>query len=216
MKVQIPLLELLLARGAGMDDGAGGHRNGVVYACLANGCPEAAAFLADRGARVTLIDAAGLGRLDEVRRRFDRGEVTQDELNEAFRYSCAYGSTETAEYLLERGADLSDGPGDGQTGTHYTVITGRLDTLKMLLKHKPPLEKKNMYGGTVLGQAAWSAAHGGNPELYIEIIQALLDAGAVLPERHVPVNEKVDAFLAAKGSVAEPSWYWYGEKPRAR
>lgn len=216
-KVQIPLLELLLARGAGMDDGAGGHRHGVVYACLANGCPEAAAFLADRGARLTLVDAAALGRMNEVRHFFESAAPDQELINEALRYACAYGTTEVAEYLLGRGADLADGPGDGQTATHYAVITGHLDTLRMLLKHNPPLEAKNMYGGTVLGQAAWSAAHGDkSPELYIEIIQALLDAGAVLPERHVPVNEKVDAFLASKGSVAEPSWYWYGEKPRGR
>ena len=215
-KVQIPLLELLLARGAGMDDGAGGHRHGVVYACLANGCPEAAHFLADRGARVTLVDAAALGRFADVREMLDRGGVEQEELNEALRYASAYGSTAIAEFLLERGADLADGPGDGQTAAHYAVIGGKLETLRMLLKHKPPLESKNMYGGTVLGPAMWSAAHGGDPDRFAEILQALLDAGAQLPERHVPINEKLDAFLLTKGSRPEPSWYWYGEKPRAK
>ena len=215
-RVQLPLLELLLARGAGMDDGAGGHRHGVVYACLANGCPEAAQFLADRGARVTLVNAAALSRFDQVREMMDRGGVPQDELNEALRYASAYGSTAVAEFLLERGAELADGPGDGQTAAHYAVIGGKLETLTMLLKHRPPLESKNMYGGTVLGQAMWSAAHGGDPDHYIAIFQALLDAGAVLKDKHVPINAKVDAFLATKGSLPEPSWYWYGEKPTGK
>ncbi len=215
-KVQIPLLELLLARGAGMDDGAGGHRHGVVFACLANGCPEAAHYLAGRGARVTLVDAAALGRMEQVREILGRGGVEQSELNEALRYACAYGATAVAEFLLEKGADLADGPGDGQTAAHYAVIGGKLETLKMLLRHKPPLESKNTYGGTVLGQAMWSAAHGGNPDVFRDILQALLDAGAVLGEKHVPIDEALDAFLLTKGSTPEPAWYWYGEKPRAK
>ncbi|HEY2806793.1 MAG TPA: ankyrin repeat domain-containing protein [Gemmatimonadales bacterium] len=213
-KLQIPLLELLLSRGAGMDDGAGGHRRGVVFACIANGCPEAADFLASRGARIGLTTAAALGKLDAVRTTLEGGTAGQDEINEAFRYACAYGRTETAEYLVNHGSDFTDGPGDGQTGTHYTVITGRLETLQMLLKYNPPLELENTFGGTVLGQAMWSAAHGGDPDTYIAIIQALLDAGAKLDEKHVPVNEKVDAFLATKGSLPETKWYWYGEHPR--
>jgi hypothetical protein len=64
-----------------------------------------------------------------------------------------------------------------------------------------------------LGQATWSAAHGGDPDVYIEILDALVNAGAKIPERHVPVTPRVDAWLAAHGSVAEPSWHWYGEEP---
>jgi hypothetical protein len=68
----------------------------------------------------------------------------------------------------------------------------------------------------VLGQAAWSSAHGGDTENYIAILEALIAAGAKLPERHVVVNARVDAWLAKHGSIVEPSWYWYGEKPRTR
>jgi hypothetical protein len=208
--VQIPLLELLLARGARMKDGSGGGSHGVVFACIVNGCPEAAAWLAERGARVGLVEEAVLGRLEEVRKHL-AGPAAP--VNEALRWACAYGRTAVAELLIGHGADLSDAPGDGQTATHQAVICGRLDTLKMLLAHRPPLEQKNVYGGTVLGQALWSAAHGQPPDLSIRIIEALLDGGAALPERHVPVNERVDAFLASLGSRPEPSWHWYGEEP---
>jgi hypothetical protein len=70
-----------------------------------------------------------------------------------------------------------------------------------------------MYGGTVLGQTLWSAAHGGDPKLYAEIIETLIAAGAKVPPRHVPVNKPIDALMRRYGSEPEPTWYWYGEKP---
>jgi hypothetical protein len=87
--------------------------------------------------------------------------------------------------------------------------------VRLLLKHDPPLEAVNSYGGTVLGQALWSAAHGGDAETYIAILEALTAAGAKLPERHVPVNASVDAWLRERGSGVELGWYWYGERPRS-
>jgi hypothetical protein len=85
--------------------------------------------------------------------------------------------------------------------------------VKLLLKHGASLEAKNTYGGTVFDQALWSASHGGDPDLYIAIIETLLAAGAKLPEGHVPINKKVDEWLEEQGSHAEPAWYWHGEKP---
>ena len=82
------------------------------------------------------------------------------------------------------------------------MIGGQLDTVKLLLRHKAPLEVENSYGGTVLGQALWSAAHGGEPELYVAILEALVEAGAKIPARHAPVNERVDDWLEQHGSHA--------------
>ena len=48
---------------------------------------------------------------------------------------------------------------------------GQLETIKFLLKQKAPLEVKNFYGGTVLEQTLWSAAHGGDPKVYAAIIK---------------------------------------------
>ena len=86
----------------------------------------------------------------------------------------------------------------------------------VLLKRDPPLEALNMYGGTVLGQTLWSAAHGGDPDVYIAIIETLIAPGAQVPERHPPVNERVDEVLRRHGSVSDDTWWWYGEKPRKR
>jgi len=66
-----------------------------------------------------------------------------------------------------------------------------------------------------VGQAPiWRAGHGGNPNRCAEIIEALMAAGAEAPDRHPPINEKIDALLSRYGSVADPTRYWHGEEPR--
>jgi ankyrin repeat protein len=201
--VQNELLQKLLDRGALVE------KPSLITACLANGRPQAAEFLAAHGAPIDLPAAAGLGRLDTVRDLFDR--ATAAHRRDAFFWACEYGRNSVVAFLIEKGADLAAHRADGQTGLHWAVIGGQLATVKLLLGHNPPLEQKNIYGGSAMGQALWSAAHGGDPEIYVEILAALLKAGAKLPERHVPVNRLVDSWLADHGSVAEPTWHWYGE-----
>jgi hypothetical protein len=218
--VQEALLQKLLDHGASLELRSAGNRHSLVMACLANGRPKAATFLANRGAPLDFLDAVALGRLDIVRGFFDKDgrlkpNATEEQLKEGFRYACCYGGNEVVEFLLRRGMDLAAHSGDGQTPLHYAAIGAQLETIKLLLRHDPPLEAVNMYGGTVLGQTLWSAAHGGDPDVYITILEALVAAGAKIPDRHVPVNSRVDAWLADHGSVAEPSWYWFGEKPRS-
>ncbi len=218
--VQLALLQLLIDRGARIEHPrAAGNESVAVMGSLANGCPEAAAFLAAHGARLDLVAAAGVGRLDVVRSFFDEqgrpeADVSTAQVNAALRYAAFYGSAEIAKFLLERGADIADSPGDGQTAMHRAVMGGHIDVVRVLLEQDPPLEGHNQFGGTVLGQALWSAAHGGDPDTYVAIIDALLKAGARLREKHVPVNEKVDAFLARHGSLPELEWHWLGEEPR--
>jgi ankyrin repeat protein len=217
--VQNPLLQLLLDYGAEIDHKTGaGNRQSSVFGALANGRPEAAAYLAERGARLNLETAAGVGRLDVVKGFFRndgkrKSTPSKKRLQSAFFYACAGGRKDVVEFLLNNGVDLSDGGGDGQTPLHWAVIYGKLEMVKLLLKYNPPLESRNMYGGTVLGQTMWSAAHGGDPKVYSEIIEKLIAAGAKVPPRHVPVNKSIDDLLRRYGSEPEPTWYWYGEKP---
>ena len=213
--VQNPLLQLLLDYGAEIDHKTGaGNRQRSVLGALANGRPEAAAYLADRGARLNLEAAAGVGRLDVVKSFFkSKTRPSKKRLQSAFQYACGYGHKDVVEFLLDNGVDLADGGGDGQTPLHWAVIFGKLEMVKLLLEYKPPLESRNMYGGTVLGQTMWSAAHGGDPKVYTEIIETLIAAGAKVPPHHVPVNKPIDDLLRRYGSEPEPTWYWYGEKP---
>jgi ankyrin repeat protein len=206
----VEIAELLLDAGAEVDGTADVYGGG----CTALGLtatsvhPEKAGVkeallqtLLDRGARVGLKEAAILGRLDIVQKYVD--DARTEELQEAFRYACAYGNQNVVEFLFAKGVDLAAHGGDGQTPLHWAVITGHLEIVKFILQHHPPLEATNIYGGTVLGQALWSAAHGGDPDRYIAILEALVAAGATIPERHLHVNPRVDAWLAEHGSLAE-------------
>ncbi|QNI34632.1 ankyrin repeat domain-containing protein [Alloacidobacterium dinghuense] len=219
--VQVGLLQTLLDHGASIEQlDSPRNRPQAVLSCLANGRLRAAAFLAERGAVLTLESAAGIGRLDLVRNYFEDGGVlkpsaTQKQLESGFLYACGYGHTEVVQFLLTKCIDLATHGGDGQTGLHCAVIGGHLDTIKLLLQHNPPLDFENIYGGTVLGQTLWSAAHGGDPERYTAIIRTLIAAGARVPPRHAAINKQVDDLLKKHGSHTEPTWYWSeDEKPR--
>jgi ankyrin repeat protein len=182
--VQNALMRTLLDHGAEIDRaGSGGGRQSLVAACLANGRPGAAEFLAENGARIGFAEAAGLGLLDVVASFFQQDDgaqapPTSRQVNEAFLFACSYGRVPVIAILLERGADLSAHTRDGQTGLHCAVIGGHLDVVELLLQHRAPLEVENAYGGTPLGQAHWSAAHGGDADRYAAIVEVLTAAGA--------------------------------------
>src|SRR5688572_521742 len=218
--VQNPLMQILLDHGADIDHvTSAGNRQHAVKGSLANGRGEAAAFLADHGAQLDLEDAAGVGRLDVVKRFFNadgslKGKSSRKQLQSALKLACTWGRLNVVEFLLDKGVDLSEQKGDGQSPLHCAAIGGQLEVIKFLLKRNVPLETRNIYGGTVLGQTLWSAAHGGDPKLYAEIIRVLIEAGASVPERHVPVNKPIDDLLRRYGSVPEPTWHWFGEEPR--
>jgi ankyrin repeat protein len=220
--VQNPLMQILLGHGAEIDHKtSAGNRQSSVMGALANGRGEAAAYLAERGAQLNLQAAAGVGRLDVVKTFFNedgsrKKTTSKKAVQSAFSYACSWGRQNIVEFLLANEADLADGGGDGQTPLHCAAIRGQLEIIKFLLKFNPPLEARNIYGGTVLGQTLWSAAHGGDPKLYAEIIETLIAAGAKVPPRHVPVNKPIDDLLRRYDSEPEPTWYWYGEKPRVQ
>jgi ankyrin repeat protein len=217
--VQNPLIQILLDHGAEIDHKtSAGNQQNAVRGCLANGRGDAAVYLADRGAKLDLEGAAGVGRLDVVTQYFNedgrlKRKTNKRQVQSAFHHACQWGRLNVIEFLLDKGVSLDGHFGVGQTPLHCAAISGQLETIKFLLKLNPPLEARNIYGGTVLGQTLWSAAHGGDPKLYSAIIETLIDAGAKLDDRHVPVNKPIDDLLRRYGSVPEPTWYWYGEKP---
>ena len=166
--VQEELLEALLRHGAKMDS--------LVGACLANGRRKSAEYLASRGASLDFVEHAGLGNVDAVRSL--AATASRDQLEQGFLYACQYGRDEVVAFLLEQGVDIATAGGDGQTGLHWAVTGGQLSTVKLLLLGGAPLEVKNRYGGTVYGQALWSAEHGGDADVYAAILETLNEAGA--------------------------------------
>ena len=180
--VALPLMDLLTAaHGTSLDLTDKNILNGPLY----NGAHATALALIERGARMDIRHAAALGRLDLVQRFFNE-DPTQHE--EAFIRACQFGHNSIAEFLLDQGVDPTAQANVGQTGFHYAAHSGQLETVKMLIARKAPLEVKNMYGGTVLGQALWSAYNEPQKD-HLAIIDTLIAAGAQI---HPDWNEWID------------------------
>ncbi len=125
-------------------------------------------------------------------------------LAEIFSAACMLGHERTAAYLLDKGVDPLAGTRTGLNGFHYAASSGRVNVIKLLIERKVPMEVKNMYGGTVWGQALWSAVNEHRDE-HAEIIERLLDAGAVTEpgttewwrQQNVPSERTRDRVLKA-------------------
>jgi ankyrin repeat protein len=176
--LQQALLQLLLDRGAFIEAS-------VINVALANGRIQAAELLASRGASLDLESAAGLGRLNEVKKFCEEkdtlaAKATQAKLDRGFLWACEYGRNQVIEFLLRHGADLDTQANTGQSALHWAVIGAHLETIDLLLRYGANLEARNSYGGTALGQAIWSAAHSNEQKQkdYIPVIETLIKAGA--------------------------------------
>jgi ankyrin repeat protein len=145
--VLIPLLELLLTRGASVDGAPGGWN--PVNACLANGRKLGAEFLANRGAKLDLEGASGVGRIELVRTFFNEDgslnhNATKTQMASGFIWACEYGRAEVANFLLQMGVDKNTYRQFKLTGLHWAAASGDINTVKVLLRHGAPLEAKNV------------------------------------------------------------------------
>jgi ankyrin repeat protein len=210
--VQVSLLEILLDAGAAVDGVA--KEWTPLVAALRNGRGEAAEFLADRGASLDLEGASGVGRLDVVKSFFNDDDslkhgATKTQMEAGFLWACEYGRNNVVDFLLKHRVDLWAHDLNGQTGLHWAIVGGQLETMKLLLERGAPLEATNAYGGTVLGQALWSALNGDRRIDYVPIIETLLAAGAKLDAAGYPTgNTRIDEVLrryGAKSPKAEAS-----------
>lgn len=124
-------------------------------------------------------------------------------LAEAFSCACFLARTSVADFLMINGVDPAAGTSTGLSGFHWAANRGSLDTVKLLIERKAPLELVNMYGGTVLGCAVWSAIN--EPRVdHIAIIEALLAAGANIGDAEYPTgNERVDEVLRRHGAQSQ-------------
>jgi len=186
-----PLIDVLLARGARVDAIGGGNGARIVNSCLANGRPDAAEYLAQRGAPLDLEAAAGVGRLELVKSFFGpdgtlkpTGTVAQ--LKDGFTWACEYGHTEVVAYLLDHGVAASDvlPRPHKQTGLHWAAYGGHANTVRVLLDRRPPLDLRDgTFSGTPLDWAlhGWRERRGDGPavqEPYYETVALLVAAGA--------------------------------------
>jgi hypothetical protein len=121
-------------------------------------------------------------------------------LREALTRACFLGRTRVAEFLLDRGVDPAAGVGTGLAAFHWAANRGHLDTVKLLIDRRAPLEQLNMYDGTVLGCAVFSAINEPRAD-HVPIIEALIAAGAKLEAAEYPTgDDRVDEVLRRHGA----------------
>jgi hypothetical protein len=194
--VQNDLIDVLLEHGARLDLPGGGHNHSLVNACLRNGCPGAADYLARRGAPLDLEAAAGVGRLDVVQRLVD--EAAETEQRDGFSQACGYGHADVVEFLLGKGMKVDarlSVVGAGHTGLHVAAYAAQVEVVRVLLRHGAPVNVKDETWGTpplVWALHAWSEERAAPAERYTQVVAMLVAAGAVV-DAELVTSEKVRA-----------------------
>lgn len=198
--LQIPLADLLLERGARIEPD-------IVRYCLVNGCPEAAAHMALRGAPLDLEGAAGIGRVDVLEERFDRGGISPRDAAAALVMAAWYDQRDAVRFLLDHGVD----PGarrshDGDTALHVASYSGSPALVELLIERGAPLDVTDSVYGTpplVWALHAWLAESRRNAEDYKAILRLLAGAGAKverkwLDDDRLRADPELYALLAAR------------------
>jgi ankyrin repeat protein len=190
--VQIRIIDVLLEYGAKMDiEGSAGHRHSLVRACLANGQPEAATHLVDRGAPLDLPGAAGVGRFDVVKRFFDDAGTlkgaTDSDLRDGFALACAYGRTPVVDFLSQRTIAVDTEltfHGAGHTGLHVAAYHANVDTVRILLQHGASVDVIDKTWKTpplYWALAGWRNKAGDDAKRYFNVVAQLVAAGSAVP-----------------------------------
>ena len=205
--VQIPLLQLLLDRGATIDAGD-------VIACLHNGRGAAALFCARQGVPLNLEGASGVGALDVVR-TFLRTDgtltngATQKQMIDGFAWAAEFGHTAVVEYMLDAGMPLDSRlRHDGQTALHWAGLDGRADTVRLLVARGAPINQVDLtHGGTPLD---WTIYGWGNrnltdaeAEAYYDTVKCLVDAGGALNPNWLDVSDDAERGRAKRKLEAD-------------
>jgi ankyrin repeat protein len=213
--VQLELLDLLIKSGATIDPSDGGS---AVNGCLRNGRGKAADFLAGRGARLDLEGASGVGRLDIVKTFFDetgrlKSPATAAQKNAGFAWSCEFGRTEVAAFLLQNGMDADAKLTQrGETGLHWAAHGAHVEIARLLLERVTRIDIKDQaFQSSPLEWAlfAWSDSSRTKHSDYCQVVAMLARAGAVLdPKWNKNISKKIqsDAQMAAalRGDILPP------------
>ncbi len=129
----VEVLDTLLDHGADIEAKGAVIGGGTALSdAVAFGQWKAARRLVERGAQASLWEAAALGMMERVEEFFVAARPAPEEVTNAFWCACHGGQRRTAEYLLERGADLHWIGHDGKTPIDAANRSGAADVVAWL------------------------------------------------------------------------------------
>ena len=158
--LQVPLVELLLDSGAAIEGRGTRKWGGPLFTALTFGMTDAATFLAKRGARIDLPDAAGLGLVDDAARLLPSADAPARHC--ALSLAAQQGHAQIVGLLLDAGEDPNRyNPASNHPHTtplHQAVLGGHEAVVQLLVERGARLDiRDTIWHATPLG---W-ALHGG-------------------------------------------------------
>lgn len=157
--LQVALTKVLVDYGARVNDHGAGKWVSPVLTALVFGFRETAEYLADRGAAVdTLEAAAGLGRVEDVKRLV--GVADAAARHKALALGVLSGEVEAVRALLDAGEDVNRFHPEGfhahATPLHQAALAGDLEMMKLLVERGARVDVEDeIYQSTPLGWAEW-------------------------------------------------------------
>ena len=117
--------------------------------------------------RSTIEELSSDGELEQLKALFE-SSYTLVEIDEALSNALAYSQIETAQYLIDLGADLA---WEGHHGVYYAVHNNRLSALKFAISQGVDINAEN---GMILNTAIVTAINSKD----LSMIQWILSSGA--------------------------------------
>lgn len=163
----VPVLELLLARGVPWDAPDAGGVTPLIDACgfgLTKNAPAVELLLA-RGANISATNnegnkpihlAAAVGKTEVLTVLLKHGadpRATGQEQATPLHTAIFNSHSAAAEILLQHGASVRASDAIGQTPLHVAAAIGDRASVRLLLEHQAPIEARNNSGMTPLHQA---------------------------------------------------------------
>ena len=157
--VQVALVDVLIDYGASVAPAGTGNWTSPLETALVFGKQEAARALVRRGAPIeTVAAAAGLGRIDDVRRMLPT--ASGDDRHRALALASQLGHADIVSMLLDAGEDPNrfnpPGTHSHSPPLHQAIAAGHLDVVRLLIERGARLDiKDTIYQGTPLGWAEY-------------------------------------------------------------
>jgi ankyrin repeat protein len=155
----VPLIDVLVDYGASLSPSGAGAWTSPLETALAFGMADAARALVRRGAVIeTVAAAAGLGRLDDVRRLLPSASAL--DRHRAVALAATNGHASVVELLIQFGEDPNrfNPPGTHAhtPPLHQAIAAGHLEVVRVLLDRGARLDiRDTIHDGTPLGWAEY-------------------------------------------------------------